>query len=50
MMQETQVQSLVQEEPLEEEMAATPVFLLGKSHDRGAIVHRVTESRTRGLL
>ena len=31
-MQETQVQSLDQEAPLEEEMATTPVFLPGKSH------------------
>ena len=29
--QETQVRSLSQEDPLEEEMATTPVFLLGKS-------------------
>ena len=27
-----QVQSLDLEDPLEEEMATTPVFLLGKSH------------------
>ena len=31
-MQEMQVQSLDLEDPLEEEMATTPVFLLGKSH------------------
>ena len=31
-MQETWVQSLGWEDPLEEEMATTPVFLLGKSH------------------
>ena len=30
--QETQVRSLPQEEPLEEEVAPTPVFLPGKSH------------------
>ena len=31
-MQETWVQSPGWEDPLEEEMATTPVFLLGKSH------------------
>ena len=31
-MQETQVQSLDQEDPLEKEMAPTPVFLPGKFH------------------
>ena len=31
-MQETQVRSLAQEDPPEEEMTATPVFLPGKSH------------------
>ena len=31
-MQETRVQSLGQEDPLEEEMQPTPVFLPGKSH------------------
>ena len=31
-MQETWVQSLGWEDPLEEEMATTPVFLPGKSH------------------
>ena len=30
-MQETQIPSLGQEEPLEKEMQPTPVFLLGKS-------------------
>ena len=35
-MRETQVQSLGQEDPLEKEMATTPVFLCGKSLDRGA--------------
>ena len=30
--QETQVRSLVWEDPLEEEMATTPVFLPGKFH------------------
>ena len=33
-MQEMWVQSLGQEDPLEEEMATTPVFLPGKSHGR----------------
>ena len=31
-MQETWIQSLGQEDPLEQEMATTPVFLPGKSH------------------
>ena len=31
-MQETWVRSLGQEDPLEEEVEPTPVFLLGKSH------------------
>ena len=31
-MRETQVQSLGQEDPLEKEMAPTPVFLPGESH------------------
>ena len=31
-MQETQAQSLGREDPLEEEMAPTPVFLPGESH------------------
>ena len=31
-MQETHVQSLGQEDPLEKEMATNPVFLPGKSH------------------
>ena len=33
-MQEMQVQSLSQEDPLEKEMAATPVFLPGKSQEK----------------
>ena len=48
-MQETQVPSLGQEDPLEEGMASTPVFLPEKSHDRGAwqaTVHGVAKSRT----
>ena len=36
-MQKTQVQSLGQEAPLEEEMATTPVFLPGKSHGQGSL-------------
>ena len=35
-MLETWVQSLGQEDPLEKEMATTPVFLPRKSHGRGA--------------
>ena len=35
-MQETQVRSLGQNNPLEEDMAATPVFLLGNYMDRGS--------------
>ena len=34
-MQETQVQSLGQEDPLEKGMATTPVFLLENPMDRG---------------
>ena len=47
--QETGVQSLGQEGPLEEEIATTPVFLPGKSSDRGAwwaTVHGATKSWT----
>ena len=43
-MQENQVQSLGQEDPLEKGMAITPVFLLRKPHgqrDLGATVHGV---------
>ena len=36
-MQEMWVQSLGQEDPLEEEMATTPVFLPGKSHEQGSL-------------
>ena len=35
-MQETRVQSLGQEDPLEKEMATHSVFLLGNPMDRGA--------------
>ena len=37
-MRETQVQSLGQEDPLEEEMAPTPVFLPGESHGERSLV------------
>jgi len=37
-MRETQVQSLGQEDPLEEEMAPTPVFLPGESHGQRSLV------------
>ena len=36
--QETQIQSLVQEDPLEKEMTTAPVFLLGKSHGQRSLV------------
>ena len=36
-MQETQVRSLGQEDPLEEETAATPVFLSGESHGQRSL-------------
>ena len=36
--QETQVQSLGREDPLEKEMATTPVFLPGKSHGQRRLV------------
>ena len=47
--QETQVRSLVQEDPLEKEMTTHSVFWHEKPLDRGAwgaMVHRVTESHT----
>ena len=46
----TQVQSLGQEDLLEEAWQPTPVFLPGESHGHrslGAIVHRVAKSQTR---
>ena len=50
-MQETRVQSLSQEDPLEKEMAKpTPVFLPGESHgprSLAATVHGITKSQTR---
>ena len=44
-MQEMQVQSLGQEDPLKKEMATLPVFLPGNSHGERslAIVHGVTK-------
>ena len=48
-MQETWVQSLGQEDPLEEGMATTPVFLPGESHGQRSLVatiHGVTNSQT----
>ena len=36
--QETRVQSLGWDDPLEEEMAATPVFLPGESHGQRTLV------------
>ena len=36
-MQETQVQSLGQEDPLEEGMAPTPVFLPGEFHEQKSL-------------
>ena len=48
-MQETRVQSLVWEDPLEEGIATTPVFLLEKKHMNGgglgAKVHGVPKSQ-----
>ena len=49
-MQETQVWSLGQEDPLEKEMAPTPVFLPGEVHGQrslGAAVHGAAKSQTR---
>ena len=37
-MGETRVRSLGQEDPLEKEMATTPVLLPGKSHGQGSLV------------
>ena len=45
-MQETQVGSLGQEDPLEKGMAPTPVFLPGEFHEQRATVHGVAKSRT----
>ena len=49
--QETRIQSLGREDPLEEKMTTTPAFLLDNSLDRGAwraTVHVVAESDTTG--
>ena len=47
-MQETQVQSLDREDPLEKEMATHSNILPGKSHGQGrAAVHGVAKSRAR---
>ena len=43
-MQETRLQSLGREGPLEEGMAAHSVSSPGESHGRRAVVHEVTES------
>ena len=48
-MQETRLQFLSQEDPLEKEMATHSVLLLGESHGGGAwwaTVHGVPKSRT----
>ena len=37
-MRETRVRSLGREDPLEKEMAPTPVFLPGESHGQGSLV------------
>ena len=39
-MQEVQVQTLSQEDALEREMATTPVFLPGKSHEQKRVAGR----------
>ena len=47
-MQETRVRSLGQEDPLEKEMATTPVLLPGKFHGAWwTTVHGVAKSQTR---
>ena len=43
-MQETRLQSLGVEDPLEKGMATHSIFLPGESHDRG--VHGVVKNRT----
>ena len=48
-MQETGVPSLGQEDPLEEGMATTAIFLPGESHGQRSLVvtvHRVAKSQT----
>ena len=46
--QETQVQSLGWEDPLEEEMTTAPVFLPGKSHGQRSLVGYSAESQRVG--
>ena len=49
LMQETRVQPLGQEDPLEEEMATYSSILSGKipwTEETGGLVHRVTKSQT----
>ena len=43
-LQETRVQSLGSEDPLEEGVAPTPAFLLGECHGQRITVHSVTKS------
>ena len=45
-MQEMQVQSLGRKDPLEEEMAATPVLLPGKSHGQRNLVGDIESMRS----
>ena len=45
-MQETRVQSLGQEDPLEEEMAITPVFLPEKFHGQRSLADYRPRGRT----
>ena len=48
-MPETQVQSLGQENPLEKEMATTPVLLPGKSHGQRGLVGYTVRGVTKEL-
>ena len=47
-MQETRVRSLVQEDPMDKEMATPPVFLPRESHEQGAWEATVMESQRAG--
>ena len=49
-MQETQVQSLSQEDPLEKEMATTPLFLPGKSHGQRSLVGSMVSQKSQTQL
>ena len=55
-MQETQIQSLSWENPLEKGMQPAPVFLPGKSHDQKTLVgynswgHKELDMTEHGLL